>query len=147
MLDKMLRGVAIADLEMAMERLGLPAQLDTLISGAPVLRSAIGGLTFNVRPGGLMEGTEDGARHGDYSFNLMIQAERPLDPVILNEWNRQKRFARLFQRDGFLVMEMDQLAVGISGDQILASMELWGRLVVEVLNFLRAAHAPESGPN
>jgi hypothetical protein len=144
MLDKLLRGVAIADLETAMERLGLSATLETLPNGTPVLRSAIGGLAFNVRPGGLMA-SEDGQRHGDFSFNLMVQTEKPVDGNILNEWNRQKRFGRLFQRDDFLVLEMDVLAVGISGDQILASLEIWGRLVVEVLTFLRTAHAPAAG--
>jgi hypothetical protein len=88
---------------------------------------------------------DDGQRHGDFSFNLMVQTEKPVDGTILNEWNRQKRFGRLFQRDDFLVLEMDVLAVGISGDQILASLEIWGRLVVEVLTFLRTAHAPAAG--
>lgn len=143
MLDSLLRGVTTTDLEAACERLGLPVSQDLTPSGEPVLRSAIGGLTFNLRPGAKID--PEAGKYGDYSFNLMFQVADRFDASILNEWNRHKRFARLFLRNDFLVMEMDCLAVGISGDQILASLELWGRLVVEALNFLRAAHGGAAG--
>jgi hypothetical protein len=143
MLDKLLRGVTVADLEAALERLGLPATQDLTPAGAPVLRSAIGGLTFNVRPGAQIDA--QGPRFGDFNFNLMFQVQDSFDAAILNQWNRHKRFARFSLRDDFLVLEMDNLAVGITGDQILASLELWGRLVVEALNFLRTAHGAEAG--
>ncbi|MFV3130538.1 YbjN domain-containing protein [Niveispirillum sp. KHB5.9] len=143
MLDNLLRGVTVADLEAAMERLGLPAEQDLTPSGSPVLRSAIGGLTFNIRPGALID--QEAGRYGDYNFNLMFQVQERFDASLLNQWNRHKRFARLSLRDDFLVLEMDCLSVGIAGDQILASLELWGRLVVEALNFLRTAHGGAAG--
>ncbi|MBJ7418546.1 MAG: YbjN domain-containing protein [Niveispirillum sp.] len=143
MLDKLLRGVTLTDLEAALEQLGLPATQDLTPSGAPVLRSAIGGLTFNIRPGAQLD--PEAARFGDYNFNLMFQVQDSFDAAILNQWNRHKRFARFSLRDDFLVLEMDNLAVGITGDQILASLELWGRLVVEALTFLRTAHGAEAG--
>lgn len=143
MLDNLLRGVSVADLETALERLGLPATQDLTPAGAPVLRSAIGGLTFNVRPGARID--PEAGRFGDYNFNLMFQVQPQFDAGLLNQWNRHKRFARLSLRDDFLVLEMDCLAVGISGDQVLASLELWGRLVVEALNFLRTAHGGAAG--
>ena len=143
MLDTLLRGVTLTDLEAALDRLGLPATQDLTPSGAPVLRSAIGGLTFNIRPGALVD--PEAGRHGDYNFNLMFQVRENFDAAILNQWNRHKRFARFSLRDEFLVLEMDCLSVGITGDQILASLELWGRLVVEALTFLRTAHGGEAG--
>lgn len=143
MLDKLLRGVTLADLEAALERLGLPAAQDLTPAGAPVLRSAIGGLTFNIRPGAQLD--PEAGRYGDYNFNLMFQVQDSFDAAILNQWNRHKRFGRLSLRDDFLVLEMDNLAVGIAGDQILASLELWGRLVVEALTFLRTAHGGAAG--
>lgn len=143
MLDNLLRGVTVADLEAAMARLGLPAEQDLTPSGSPVLRSAIGGLTFNIRPGALIN--PETARYGDFNVNLMFQVQEKFDASLLNQWNRHKRFARLSLRDDFLVLDMDCLSVGISGDQILASLELWGRLVVEALNFLRTAHGGAAG--
>lgn len=142
-----MRGVTIAELEQSLEKLGLPSQREVTKNGDPVLRSAVGGLTFNVRPGGVLEGVDEATRYGDFSYNLMFQLEREMDVGLLNLWNQQKRFGRLFQRDGFLIMEMDHLAVALGGDQILGSLEIWGRLVVDVLNFLRTAHAPTTTPN
>ena len=61
-------------------------------------------------------------------------------------WNVEKRFARLTVQGAFLVLELDVIvAGGVSENYLLATTELWDRLLQEFLLFLRANAAPGAG--
>ena len=73
-----------------------------------------------------------------------MQGELPAG--LAERWNVEKRFARLTVQGAFLVLELDVIvAGGVSENYLLATTELWDRLLQEFLLFLRANAAPGAG--
>jgi hypothetical protein len=105
-------------------------------SGIAVIRSATGGLNFEIQ----FNRSGNGAGFSDATFvtGLMIQGELPL--AVVNRWNASRRFARLFVADNRLLMQMDvSFAGGVSTHHVRMALEVWDRLVQELVPFLRAA--------
>ena len=69
-----------------------------------------------------------------------MQGELPAG--LAERWNVEKRFARLTVQGAFLVLELDVIvAGGVSENYLLATTELWDRLLQEFLLFPRQRRA------
>ena len=100
------------------------------------LRSATGGLAFDIRPGNRLVGDDKGFVDLAFSAVLQVQGELPLEPV--NRWNATRRFARLQLSHPFLVLCMDITAAGgVTLNHLRAQIEIWDRLVQELIAHLR----------
>lgn len=106
------------------------------VANIPYLRSATGGLPFDIRPGSRLA-------DGDQSFAdvalvavFQVQGDLPLD--VVNRWNATRRFARLQLSQPFLVFSMD-LSVfgGVAPAYLRGQVETWDRLVQELIPYLR----------
>jgi Putative bacterial sensory transduction regulator len=102
----------------------------------PYLRSATGGLAFDIRPGNRLAGEDRGFADVAFAAVLQIQGELPLD--LVNRWNATRRFARLQLSQTFLVFCMDvSVAGGVMPAYLRAQIEIWDRLVQELIVYLR----------
>ena len=104
------------------------------VANVPYLRSATGGLAFDIRPGNRLpdEGFVDVA----FTAVLQVQGELPLD--LVNRWNATRRFARLQLSQPFLVFCLDvSVAGGVMPNHLRAQIEIWDRLVQELIGYLR----------
>jgi Putative bacterial sensory transduction regulator len=104
------------------------------VANLPYLRSATGGLAFDIRPGNRLpdEGFVDVA----FTAVLQVQGELPLD--LVNRWNATRRFARLQLSQPFLVFCLDvSVAGGVMPNHLRAQIEIWDRLVQELIGYLR----------
>jgi len=104
------------------------------VANVPYLRSATGGLAFDIRPGNRLpdEGFVDVA----FTAVLQVQGELPLD--LVNRWNATRRFARLQLSHPFLVFCLDvSVAGGVMPNHLRAQIEIWDRLVQELIGYLR----------
>lgn len=130
--------------------------------GAPVLASATGGLSFEVRffnpltpgrkgaPAG--RGADDKAEvtspgadashtvgWADAAFRAAFRVEGELPLSLVNAWNATHRFARLNLMKEWLLLDMDVVALGgVLADNLRAQVEIWDRLVQELIAYLRA---------
>jgi hypothetical protein len=107
------------------------------VANVPYLRSATGGLAFDIRPGNRLADADDGS-FVDAAFTavLQIQGELPLD--LVNRWNATRRFARLQLSQQFLVFCLDvSVAGGVMPNHLRAQIEIWDRLVQELIVYLR----------
>jgi Putative bacterial sensory transduction regulator len=102
----------------------------------PYLRSATGGLAFDIRPGNRLAGEDRGFADVAFAAVLQIQGDLPLD--LVNRWNATRRFARLQLSQTFLVFCMDvSVAGGVTPAYFRAQIEIWDRLVQELIAYLR----------
>lgn len=106
------------------------------VAGVPYLRSATAGLAFDIRPGNRF--ADDPEAFADVALvaPLQVQGELPLD--IVNRWNASRRFGRLQLSPPFLVFCLDiSVAGGIAPNHLRAQIEIWDRLVQELISYLR----------
>jgi hypothetical protein len=102
----------------------------------PYLRSATGGLAFDIRPGNRLAGEDRGFADVAFAAVLQVQGDLPLD--LVNRWNATRRFARLQLSQTFLVFCMDvSVAGGVTPAYLRAQIEIWDRLVQELIAYLR----------
>jgi hypothetical protein len=110
-------------------------QVTDPLSNLAYLRSATGGLAFDIRPGNRLV---DAGGFVDVAFTavLQVQGELPLD--LINRWNATRRFARLQLSQQFLVFSQDvSVAGGVMPNHLRAQIEIWDRLVQELIAYLR----------
>ena len=113
-------------------------------NGTPLIASATGGVSFNVRLGNRAVPPAEGYLDFTYLTVIKIEGDFPIDRV--NDWNRNKRFARLHKVDDFVVFDMDVVvAAGVTHNHIRATMELWDRLLQELMAWLRGDAAAAGG--
>jgi hypothetical protein len=106
------------------------------VADIPYLRSATGGVAFDIRPGNRL--ADPAGSFVDVAFTavLQIQGELPLD--LVNRWNATRRFARLQLSQQFLVFTQDvSVAGGVMPNHLRAQIEVWDRLVQELIAYLR----------
>ena len=104
------------------------------VANQPYLRSATGGLAFDIRPGNRLA---DEA-FVDVAFTAVLQVEGELPLDLVNRWNATRRFARLQLSQTFLVFCLDvSVAGGVMPNQLRAQIEIWDRLVQELIAYLR----------
>ena len=137
MSDTILLKFSLDDLRQALQLAGYRVETVTdPVATSAYLRSATSGLSFEIRPGNRLAG--DGESFADVAFSavLQVQGELPLDMV--NRWNASRRFARLQLSQQFLVFCMDVSAAGgITLDHLRTQIEIWDRLVQELIAYLR----------
>lgn len=105
------------------------------VSKVTYLRSATGGIMFDVRPGNRYA---DGVDFVDATLAaaVQVQGELPLD--IVNRWNATRRFARLQLGNGFLLLTQDISVVGgVAPDHLRGQIEIWDHLVQQFVGYLR----------
>jgi hypothetical protein len=106
------------------------------VANIPYLRSATAGLAFDIRPGNRLAGDEQGFADLAFVAVLQVQGELPLD--LVNRWNATRRFARLQLSQPFLVFCLDvSVAGGVAPNHLRAQIEIWDRLVQELIAYLR----------
>lgn len=106
------------------------------VAGLPYLRSATGGLAFDIRPGNQLPDADGSFVDVAFTAVLQVQGELPLD--LVNRWNATRRFARLQLSQPFLVFCLDvSVAGGVMPDNLRAQIEIWDRLVQELIAYLR----------
>lgn len=104
-------------------------------NGAIQLRSASQGIGFALRPG---NSAKEEGHVLDFTLSCALRVQGELPSALVNEWNSQKRFARLSPMGELLVLEKDVVVTGGVGERYLqANMELWDRLLQEYVLFLR----------
>jgi Putative bacterial sensory transduction regulator len=106
------------------------------VANVPYLRSATAGLPFDIRPGNRFAGDERSFADLAFVAVLQVQGELPLD--LVNRWNATRRFARLQLSQPFLVFCLDvSIAGGVAPNHLRAQVEIWDRLVQELIAYLR----------
>ncbi|MGO4712931.1 YbjN domain-containing protein [Bradyrhizobium sp. 2TAF24] len=111
-------------------------QLADPVANVPYLRSATAGLAFDIRPGNRFVGDEQSFADVAFVAALQVQGELPLD--IVNRWNVTRRFGRLQLSQPFLVFCLDvSVAGGVAPNHVRAQIEIWDRLVQELIAYLR----------
>ncbi len=110
------------------------------VANIQYLRSATGGLGFDIRPGNRLPGNDKS--FADFVFVAVLQiagdggADALLEPA--NRWNVTRRFGRLQLSPPFLVFCLDISVInGVTPAHLRAQIELWDRLVQELLPYLR----------
>lgn len=108
-------------------------------AGAALLRSATGGVAFDIRPGHpVPDPGDDGIRYQDATLRvvLVVKGVPPLD--LVNTWNNTRRFGRLHFHHDFLMLDMDiSVAGGVSLAHLRIQIEIWDRLVHDLRAYLR----------
>ncbi|KLU24886.1 bacterial sensory transduction regulator family protein [Caballeronia mineralivorans PML1(12)] len=104
-------------------------------NGMVQLMSASQGVGFAIRFGN--RSVVDG-QYLDYTLSCALQVQGELPAEIVSDWNRAKRFARLWVQAQFLVLEMDiVVGGGVTSRHLRSTIELWDRLIQEFLLHLR----------
>lgn len=112
--------------------LGFRAQSVTWTEGRRALLSATGGVSFNIVGGTTSNQLSDIAFVASFQLPLAL-------PGLPEDWNRQRRFARTYFRDGLLLLEMDLLLPALEpAAHLRVGMEIWSRLVNELVATLQA---------
>jgi hypothetical protein len=105
-------------------------------NGAPLIASATGGISFNLRLGNRAAAPLEGFLDFTYITVIKIEGEFTLERI--NDWNKSKRFSRLHRVDDFLVLDMDVVvAGGVTERHFRATLELWDRILQELMAWLR----------
>jgi hypothetical protein len=129
-----------------MQTAGYRTEHRTDTNGTPLIASATGGISFNVRLGNRAVAPVEGYIDFTYLTVIKIEGDFPIDRV--NDWNRNKRFSRLHKVDDFIVLDMDIIvAGGVTQNHIRATMELWDRLLQEMMGWLRGDVAAGGAAN
>jgi hypothetical protein len=136
MSDAVIETITAGQLCDLMQQAGYRVEPFDLPDHAPALRSATAGIPFEVRLGTRAPG--DGRRCADFTLiaALRVEGELPLDTP--NDWNNGKRFSRLHVVQNFLVLDMDVVLFGgVTASHLRAQIEIWDRLIQELVPFLR----------
>ena len=110
------------------------------------LRSATGGLVFDIRPGNRFADADQSFVDIAFIAALQVQGELPLD--IVNRWNVTRRFARLQLSQPFLILSHDvSVAGGVAQNYVRAQIEIWDQLLQQLISYLREELAKGPGTN
>lgn len=134
----------LADLETALKERGFRAETIDWPGERKAVRSASGGVGFNIVPGNAVDGG-----FMDFTYFASFRVEGlPVEDIAAN-WNRARRFSRAYTRDGFLNFEMDVvIGPGVAPGYLAVTLDLWDRLLNELLAALReqAAQLQQAAP-
>jgi hypothetical protein len=136
MSDIIISSLTPESLRQLMQEAGYRAEAVADPAGVPRLTSATGGLPFDIRFGNAMQGGAEG--YADVTFIAALRVQGTLPPDLVNTWNNTKRFARLHLNQDFLFLDMDLTVVGgVSPAHVRTQIQIWDRLVQELLPHLR----------
>ncbi|MEP9377015.1 YbjN domain-containing protein [Aquabacter sp. CN5-332] len=140
-MTELVKRVTIEDIAAVLKDKGFRAEKIEWVGGREALRSASGGVGFNV----VFGNGADGAYH-DFTYFASFRLEGLPVEEICGNWNRARRFARLHSRDGLLNIEMDvTLGTGVDKDYVTVTLELWNQLLNELLGLLREEAVKTAG--
>ncbi|CAI0693224.1 YbjN domain-containing protein [Serratia entomophila] len=104
-------------------------------NGAVQLLSASQGIGFALRFGNAGKAPGE---YLDFTLSTTLRIEGVLPGGLVAQWNQSRRFSRLTEQSGFLVLDMDvPVAGGVMRNYLQANLELWDRLLQEFLLYLR----------
>ncbi len=107
------------------------------VANVRFLRSATGGVPFDIRPGNRL--TENRDHFVDVALIAVLQVQGALPVDVVNRWNATRRFARLQLSYPFLVLSLDMtVAGGVAPNHLRAHIEIWDHLIQQLIAFLRA---------
>ena len=137
MSDAMMTKLTLDSLREILQQAGYRVETVTdPVANVPYLRSATAGLAFDIRPGNRLVGDEQDFADLAFAAVLQVQGELPLE--VVNRWNTIRRFARLQLSQPFLVLCLDvSVAGGVAPNYLRAQIEIWDRLVQELIAYLR----------
>jgi hypothetical protein len=137
MSDVQLVKLTLDNLRSALQQVGYRVEEVTdPVANLPYLRSATGGLAFDIRPGNRLADADGSFVDVAFTAILQVQGELPLE--LVNRWNTTRRFARLQLSQQFLVLCLDvSVAGGVMPNHLRAQIEIWDRLVQELIGYLR----------
>jgi Putative bacterial sensory transduction regulator len=137
MSDAMMTKLTLDSLRDILQQAGYRVETVTdPVANVPYLRSATAGLAFDIRPGDRLAGDEQDFADLAFVAVLQVQGELPLE--VVNRWNATRRFARLQLSQPFLVLCLDvSVAGGVAPNYLRAQIEIWDRLVQEMIAYLR----------
>jgi hypothetical protein len=106
-------------------------------TGAILLRSATGGMAFDIRPGNRLPG--ETPIYADVSFVAAFSIQGGELPVnLVNSWNNLRRFGRLRLDQGSLRLDFDvSVAGGVTRDYLRAQTVIWDQLLQSLIAYLR----------
>lgn len=138
MADSLLLSLTPESLRELMQQAGYRAELMTDRPNVPYLRSATGGVPFEVQFMNRMPSGAEGYADVTFVVVLGVQGDMPL--AALNDWNNIKRFGRLRLVQKLLVLDMDVTAVGgVTPLHLRATISIWDQLLQDLQPFLRNA--------
>jgi hypothetical protein len=138
MSDTTILSLTPSSLRQVLQEAGYRAEAFTDPMGVPRLGSATGGLPFEIRFGNRIPG--DAEVYADVTFIAALRVQGVLSLDIVNTWNNTKRFARLHLNQDHLFLDMDVTVLGgVSVAHLRTQVQLWDRLVQELLHYLRNA--------
>lgn len=121
-----------------MQQAGYRAELMTDRPNLPYLRSATGGVPFEVQF--LNRVPSGGQAYADVTFAVVLQSEAKLPLTTMNEWNNMRRFGRLRLVRDMVILDMDLSAVGgVTAAHVRAQLGIWDQLAQDVATYLRNA--------
>jgi hypothetical protein len=114
------------------------------VANIQYLRSATAGVAFDIRPGNQLPG--DKKSFADVALIAVLQVVGEMDSKLpsdlVNRWNTSRRFGRLQFSAPFLVFCLDVSVMnGVTPAHLRAQIDLWDRLVQDLVPFLRTAFA------
>ncbi|MCA6124966.1 YbjN domain-containing protein [Bradyrhizobium sp. WSM 1704] len=136
-MSETITGLTLEALRDAFQNVGYRVEtLTDPVAGTSYLRSATAGLGFEIRPGNSLVGDDQNFVDVMLVSTLQVQGELPLD--LVNRWNATRRFGRLQLSPPFLAFCLDvSVAGGVAPNYLRAQIEIWDRLVQELIGYLR----------
>lgn len=132
--DGLWQAVDVDTLAEMLQARGFRAERVADDDGRMLLRSATGGIAFHLRPGN-PAGNDNFL---DFGYFAVLQLTDSPPAAAINDWNASKRFARVHVREHWVILEMDVLvAGGVSGSYLAATLEVWDRLLHDLVAHLR----------
>lgn len=129
--------LAVALLREVLQSAGYRAEEGKDGDNAPLLRSATGGLGFEVRFANPLP--DQAGAFADAALRAAFHVQGDLPLSLVNRWNASRRFAHLSLSGDLLLLEMDVVALGgVTADNLRAHVEIWERLVNQLIAWLRA---------
>ena len=145
MTDTLISSLTVDALREFLHQAGYRAEVVADQPNLPVLRSATGGMPFDVRLNNRLAG--DTAAYADMTLMAGLQVQGELALGVINDWNNARRFARLRLLQGHLILDMDVSVLGgVSPAHLRAKLELWDRLIHDLLAYLRELAAKNAAP-
>jgi hypothetical protein len=146
MSEPIITSLTPANLHEILQQAGYRAELMTNRPNAPYLRSATGGIPFEVQFVNRMPGDAD--TYADICFVVVLRLQGEMPLTVVNDWNNSRRFARLRLVQDMAVLDLDLSAVGgLTHGYLRAQIGLWEQLVQGLVPFLRDAFIKIAGAN
>lgn len=123
-----------AVLELLMTEHGLTVSAGIHPDGTPELASEVDGARFRI----LFYGCEP-LPCETIQFSTGFDLPRPMSPVRINEWNRDRRFGKAFlddEGDPFVEMDVNLYGDGIGRRNFDDTLDLWRQVLSDFRDFI-----------